>query len=139
MTSNRVAIHIRRGDYISNSAAAKSHGFVGLKYYLDAIKIITSNIKEPIYDIYTDDINWVRENIVPIIPANIKSKEGLDSNIEFLNLMGYQNFIIANSSFSWWAPWLNCYKDNSMVICPKNWYANKKECNLNKISGWHVI
>ena len=139
MPSNRVAIHIRRGDYISNLAAAKSHGFVGLQYYLNAIEITASNIKEPIYDIYTDDIKWVNDNIVPIIPANIKSKEGFDSNLEFLNLMGYQNFIIANSSFSWWAPWLNCYKDNCIVICPKNWYANKKECNLNKIAEWHVL
>jgi hypothetical protein len=135
-SSNHVAIHIRRGDYVANEAASKTHGFLGLKYYLDAIQIMKENVEQPVFDIYTDDSAWVRANIFPVISANIVSERIANANLEFLSMLRYQNFIIANSTFSWWAPWLNGCDGNPLVVCPQNWYGNGDLSDLNNLESW---
>ena len=138
-SANHVAIHIRRGDYITDKAASESHGFLGLEYYLDAIKILRENIEQPTFDIYTDDSEWVRDNILPIVPVNIVSERIADANLEFLSMFSYKNFIIANSTFSWWAPWLNCFDEKPLVVCPKNWYGNGSFSMLNNEESWFCV
>ena len=138
-SANHVAIHIRRGDYVNNKEASESHGFLGLEYYLNAIKIMKDNIEHPIFDIYTDDSKWVRDNILPIFAVNIVSERIADANLEFLSMFSYHNFIIANSTFSWWAPWLNCLDKKLLVVCPKNWYGNGNFSMLNNEENWLYI
>ncbi len=119
-TSNSVSIHIRRGDYISNLKTKAAHYTYGLEYYEEALKLIEKQISNPVYFIFSDDINWAKENLK--INSSVIFVSSLDTNdYEELILMSKcKNNIIANSSFSFWAAWLNQNPDK-IVIAPKKW------------------
>ena len=121
--NNPVSIHIRRGDYVSNPLANKIHGTCDLDYYKNAIKLIKQKVKDPFYYIFTDDPDWVRNNLS--IPSQFKIiAHNLGKNDhEDLRLMTYcSHYIIANSSFSWWGAWLSQNRKNKIVIAPKKWF-----------------
>lgn len=117
-----VCLHVRRGDYVSNSAANALHGTCTPEYYQKSINTILQKVNNPIFFVFTDDPVWAENNLS--IPAPFKIvKHNLGKNdYEDLRLMSNcKHFIIANSSFSWWGAWLskNNYK---VVIAPKKWF-----------------
>lgn len=119
LNCNSVSIHIRRGDY-NSQAALNYHGLIPMEYYLKAISHINQLIKDPIFYIFTDDINWVSDNFY--INNSILLSKQTKSHFEDLHLMSLcKHHIIANSSFSWWGAWLN-NNPNKITIAPKNWF-----------------
>jgi len=127
--NNSISIHIRRGDYIKNKETNSYHGTCSKEYYESAIKNIKSQFPDAVFYFFSDDIKWVKENFD--IDGNA-TKIGTDedhSNPEELILMSKcKHNIIANSSFSWWAAWLN-QNPNKIVIAPKKW--------VNKVPNPH--
>lgn len=114
-----ISIHIRRGDYVSNSSANKYFGTCDLTYYERAISKIKESITSPNFFIFSDDIEWVKEHL-KIEGAVYVSNPNL-SEYEELILMSYcAHNIIANSTFSWWGAWLN-QNPNKIVIAPQKW------------------
>lgn len=117
---NSIAIHVRRGDYIENPIAYANHGLCDLDYYKKAVRYFEENHERNQYFLFSDDVDWVRENLnfienKTIIDWNAKQPE------EDLRLMSScKHQIIANSSFSWWGAWLNTHPDQ-VVIAPKQW------------------
>lgn len=118
---NSLCIHVRRGDYVGS----KYHEVVNNEYYEKGIEYIFS--KTPIEKIYvfSDDIDWCRENLSFKIPAMFVDDEYAGSKGEgHMFLMSQcRNFIIANSSFSWWGAWL-CVNKDKIVVCPKQWFGD---------------
>jgi hypothetical protein len=101
-----VAIHVRRVDYQD-----KLH----INYYLNAIDFF-KNINGVKFYIFSDDIEWCKLNFA----TNEFIYFSNNSEIEDFYLMTKcNNFIIANSSFSWWAAWLSD-SISKKVIAPKN-------------------
>lgn len=106
-----LSLHVRRTDYLLHGY----HQPKDINYYNTAI----NQIKK--YDkifIFSDDIGWCKSNIKftnCVFIENLK-------NIQDLYLMSLcKNNIIANSSFSWWAAWLNNNPDKT-VVCPNSWF-----------------
>ncbi len=109
INSNSVCIHVRRKSY---------DNLLSDLYYNKAIEIIKSKISNPIFFIFSDSLEWCKshfnnQNIVfienPIITDDIQ---------EFFLMKNCQNFIIANSTFSWWAA-LMSKNYNKFVIAPE--------------------
>ena len=127
-----VAVHIRRGDYLSNKEYSRVHNVLELDYYDDAFKLLKNKISDPQFYIFSDDIDWAKENI------SIDSKctfihNPKESSIEDLRLMkSCKHNIIANSTFSWWGAWLNSHP-NKIVIAPKKWLKTNLEQNSDLI------
>ncbi|MEI9933483.1 MAG: alpha-1,2-fucosyltransferase [Ferruginibacter sp.] len=114
--TNSVSIHIRRGDYLhSNRDWA-----MNIDYYKNAIQLINQKIQDPYFFIFSDDMNWVKENIIleNVVFVDWNKKE--NSFIDMQLMSACKHNIIANSSFSWWGAWLNA-NPNKIVIAPDNW------------------
>jgi hypothetical protein len=129
VNSNSVAIHIRRGDYLTNSFFAN----LSQEYYSRSISFISKEISHPAFFFFSDDIKWVKENISVnekhiFVEHNsaAATKWNTIGEINDLLLMSYCNHqIIANSTFSWWGAWLNSNPDK-VVIAPRKWFDNAK-------------
>lgn len=126
LSCTAVSLHIRRGDYVKVAATNHFHGVCSPEYYKAAIEYIEMNVSNPVFFIFSDDMDWVKSNF------NIQSKHAYvdcnnaATNYEDLRLMSLcRHHIIANSSFSWWGAWLNPRKDK-IVIAPKRWMKDEQ-------------
>lgn len=109
--SNYVSVHVRRGDYVIKQ---DSHPLCSIDYYKDAMSRYTNYT----FVIFSDDIPWCKEQ--EIFKDCLFSER--ENNIEDLQLMSEADHnIIANSSLSWWAAYLN--KKGGDVICPEKWFG----------------
>ena len=135
--TSSVSIHIRRGDYVNNQVTQQIHGICTIDYYQNAVKKIVRKISDPHFFIFSDDPDWVIENFKIDFPMSIICNNDASNNYEDLRLMSLcKNNIIANSSFSWWAAWLNTNPDK-LVMVPEKWYTDPKINTYDLIpKGW---
>ncbi len=120
-----VAVHIRRGDYLRLPVILAWHGVLDTNHYNNAFSLLKIKLKK-VFKIYyfTDDPTWVQENLCNNWPGTISSKEYQTNAIEDFYLMSQcKHNIIANSSFSWWAAWLNNHPDK-IIVAPINWFGS---------------
>jgi len=123
-TTNAISIHVRRGDYISNIKINEYHGACGINYYLSAMEKIASQVENPWFFVFSDDIEWGKRHLATKFNTVFVDHNGPDDACEDLRLMSFcKHQIIANSSFSWWGAWLNTNQEK-IVIVPKKWFAN---------------
>lgn len=121
---NPISIHVRRGDYVSNSETTAFHGLCDLDYYRNAMQLIEQTISNPAYFFFSDDKEYVNEIFGS--KENVCVIQDLSFDYEEMFLMSLcKHNIIANSSFSWWGAWLN-QNEGKKVIAPKRWFANEK-------------
>lgn len=115
-----ISVHIRRGDYASNTSNLP---ILDISYYKNAIESITSQIENPHFFIFSDGIEWVKENLdlSALKHEFIDWNKNENSYIDMQLMSLCKHNIIANSSFSWWAAWLNINPDK-LVIAPQKWY-----------------
>lgn len=116
-----VSVHIRRGDF-TNPKLLAYHGVLGKEYYENAIQRISRQVPDATFFYFSDDITWVKENL-SLPKSSVLVSSITRSSIEDFYLMSCcHHNIIANSSYSWWAAWLNKNREK-IVIAPKNWFA----------------
>ena len=129
-SSTITSISIRRGDYLIYS---DYHPVVSKEYIEKAITLVPKN---DYYFIFTDDFSWCKENI------NIP-------NIMFIELPPHEqmwlmsmcdDFIISNSSFSWWGAYLS-RNPNKVVIAPETWFGPRFSGGWENMycKGWTIL
>lgn len=119
-TTESVSVHVRRGDYIENVHTNTLHGICSLEYYRTAINHMQREVKAPVFYIFSDDIQWCKDNLKFIDNAHFV--DDTTSAIDDLVLMQHcKANVIANSTFSWWGAWLNLSQE--LQVAPKNWFS----------------
>ena len=134
------SIHVRRGDYL---LLQDYHPVQDMRYYSEAINYLG---EDELYYVFSDDIEWCKENFkhynctfieyrkhhkeetVTLNEARREadSKKYIKEDVLELFLMSFcKNNIIANSSFSWWAAYLN-KNTNKKVVAPSNWFSKER-------------
>ena len=121
-SSRSVSIHIRRGDYISHKSNMDLYKSCSLEYYRAAIDYLENKIAQPLFYIFSDDPEWTKNNFKGE-KFRIMDNNSQSPAIDLFLMKKCQHNIIANSSFSWWAAWLNS-NSNKIVIAPTKWYNN---------------
>jgi hypothetical protein len=124
------SIHVRRGDYLKEPLF---RGLTDLEYYKNAIERLKSSRKIDTFVIFSNDIEWCKLNIVPllsdskfiIVDWNIGKNSYRD--MQLMSLCTHN--VVANSSFSWWGAWLNSNEDK-IVISPKRWINKPYETDI---------
>lgn len=135
---NTVAVHFRRGDYLKTNIQ-KAHGLTPIQYYHQAIKIILDKIPEATFIIFSDDPDWIKSNLrlsCSWIYAGTSNHYTDEETLILMSLCKHQ--IIANSTYSWWAAWLNSNPEKR-VIAPKNWFANGTLSHSILPDTWIII
>ncbi|HFI7209963.1 TPA: alpha-1,2-fucosyltransferase [Escherichia coli] len=132
---NTIAVHIRRGDYVTNVNASAFHGICDIEYYKKSIELITSRIKDPKFVFFSDDIAWVKEAFSGVSDAYFVENPSSTSSAVDMYLMSLcKHNIIANSTYSWWGAVLNANPEK-IVICPERWTLNDSIGQLY-VDGW---
>lgn len=118
-----VSVHVRRGDYVTDVAAAAHIGFVGLGYY--------SRAREEMYKrgggaqyIFSDDLPWVQRHLAGPNTCFVPRSATVAAGGELVLMAACRGHIVANSSFSWWGAWLNSEPSLGVTV-PAPWFRDE--------------
>lgn len=124
IAEDSVSIHARRGDYIGDHFADLSK----TDYYQRSIEYIKNRVKNPIFYIFSNDVEWSKQYFSFIKEEKIFMPQGSPTNdLQLISLCKHN--ITANSTYSWWGAWLN-NNQSKIVIQPIPWL---KKQNIEKL------
>jgi hypothetical protein len=121
-----ICLHVRRLHGVPAGQDAKPltelsdwHHLEG-SYHQRAIEAMARRVSNPHFFVFADYPDWAREHVRASHPLEFVTHNGPDQDYEDFWLMRQcRHFIIANSTFSWWAAWLAESRDK-IVIAPKD-------------------
>lgn len=134
-SANSVSVHVRRGDKLS-CRNRLTHSRLSSSYYFKAIELLKSKIENPVFYVFSDDIEWVKKlklfqntDSVVFVSSNVLYAS---DKFEFYAMSRCKNNIISASTYSWWAAWINLNPEK-VIVAPKKWYVlfnKRKTVNL---------
>ena len=119
-----VSIHIRRGDYIEPEFAVVYGDICTGEYYIRAVDYILEREPRAVFYLFSDDREWTKQHFDGERFVVAGGDNVLSDTEDLLLMSQCKHNIIANSSFSWWASWLNG-NEKKMVVAPEKWLNTK--------------
>jgi hypothetical protein len=131
-----VSIHLRGRDFINKKEINKLHFTCDNSYYERSFSIIIGRIKDPNFFIFSDDAEWAKYFLKIDYPCTfVDGNSWNKASFEDMRLMSLcKHNIIANSTFSWWAAWLN-RNPAKIVIAPQKWFNDTSHNTKDLIPG----
>lgn len=126
--NNSVCVSVRHFS-LTNKEREEIYNVCSLDYYRNAIEFIKQRISNPIFYICSNDQEWVKDNFSFGNSQVIYEDASNDVSMKLFIMTKCKHFIISNSTFSWWAQYLN-NEDGKIVISPKKWYNSDFESEL---------
>ena len=118
---NSVSLQVRRGDYLKVGDVICNEEF-----YKKSIEYINQKIKNPIFYVFSDDIDWCKKNL-KYSEKFVFIEPNLSMPFEDMHLMSQcKHNIIVNSTYGWWGAMMNDNKEK-IIISPRKW---KNKLNL---------
>lgn len=115
-----ISVHVRRGDYLGSSIFETC----GADYFVRAVELVRGRCGKARVFVFSDDIAWCREALrIPDIRF-VEQGDPL-SDMRCMSLCGHN--VIANSSYSWWAAWINA-NPGKTVVAPARWIRERVAC-----------
>jgi hypothetical protein len=128
-----ILVHIRLGDYRNEN----KFGALGKEYYLRALQILESEFANSKIWLFSDEPT----EAIKVFPPQLREKMRIMNDYQISSFENLQimrlcsNYVIANSTYSWWAAFLS-YSKNPKVIYPNPWFKNLVSPNLITPSDW---
>lgn len=121
-TTNSVCLAVRRGDFMTDENR-KVFYVCDVEYFMRAVDYMQKHVENPVFVVFSNDIDWVKENIR--IDGKVYYESGSDPVWETFRLMySCKHFVISNSTLHWWAQWRS-ENENKIVVAPDRWYNAK--------------
>ena len=125
-----VSLHVRRGDYLS-ATASSVHAALGLGYYHRAIALMQDLVgTDTDFFLFSDDPDYATENFAKSPRFHVVRSDPSAPWEDMFLMANCKHNIIANSSYSWWAAWLNNSPERR-VISPAQWFTSEKLAGCN--------
>lgn len=122
-----IALHVRRGDLVTDPHYVATVGVLGTDYYREALTRLKARMPDARAYLFSDDPEWCEKNIPPVFPTELVSGKLTRSAVEDLTVMKRcRHFVIANSTFSWWAAWLGSHPDKQ-VMAPASFHRDTRK------------
>ena len=121
-TDRIVVVHARRTDYCADEYAKQVHGPLSIAYYNSAMERMALQVPDTHFLLVADDNNFWKQLIheLPVLQTTSYSILDEPNEVRVLALLQqFRYFIMANSTFSWWAAWLA--DEPKQVIAPAQW------------------
>lgn len=131
------AIHVRRGDYVTDAGAARTLGALPLDYYERSLHIMKERgLTE--FRVYTDDQRWAVRNVLPLCDG-VSMSASATALEDFRGIISGSAVILANSSFSWWAAFVG-ERENRPIIAPRKWFSDVRLSDTSITPrGWQRV
>lgn len=117
------ALHVRRGDYVTNAAARALMGNLDQTYYWAAIQYMRARGFTR-FRVFSDDPEWVMRNWFANPPAGLVVQEASPGGAldDLREIASCGAVITANSTYSWWGAFLGA--PDRPVVVPTQWFAS---------------
>ncbi len=114
-----VAVHVRRGDLVSNPTATLHHGVCDASYFHRGMEIARKRLPGARFFVFSDDPAWCRAQFLGPDTEVISELDG-NPNSDLEGMRRCPHHILSNSTLGWWAAWLGTSRD-SLTIAPSPW------------------
>lgn len=122
LEKDSILLHVRRGDYTSKQRR-NFHGLLPVDYYNEAVSRLGQLVSQPHLFLFSDEIEWCKRRFRYDLPITFVDSNSPTSGVDDMHLMSAcKHFVIANSSFSWWAAWLSPSPEKC-IYAPRRWFA----------------
>lgn len=120
LSCNSVMINVRRADYLTDNLFE----YLGMDYYERCTDKMGDAVDNPKFYVFSDDIEWCKEKFTDDRFFVVDKSYAGHKYIDYLHLMSCcKHDIIPNSTFAWWAAWLNKNEDK-IVMYPSKWFTD---------------
>jgi hypothetical protein len=129
---DRIAIHLRFGDYSDDPRTKSVHGLTSTSYFAQAIDSIRLNESSdaPIL-VVTDDKSKAADFVKNARGlSNFQIVSNPNPIDDLIEICRSSQVVITNSTFSWWGGWIAHKVHKSGVIYPRPWFANDADPEL---------
>ncbi len=138
LNSSSIAIHLRRGDYITTKPMAARN--LSLDYYRECVISQLERRPESEVYVFSNDIPWCSENLdIPCPVHFVEHTNNATANEDLCLMSAAECLVVANSTFSWWGAYLAERQDRT-VFAPKSWYHPNTldDSNINR-QDWILV
>lgn len=138
---NAVSVHIRRKDYLTVADGKRYMGICTDAYYKSAFDYIYEKTENPVFYIFSDDIEYAKEHFREPNMRIVDWNTGSDSLYDMQLMSHCRHNICANSTFSIWGARLNQHKDKLMLrpLHHDNYETAKPKEIHENWKGWVLI
>lgn len=143
MRGDHIGIHIRCGDYLSDTRNQARFGAPNVDYFRRAIELLSTECDFKTILLVSDepDLAW------QLIGKDLRDYSGMQVEMnpgtleeDFCALAASRAVVLSNSTFSWWAAWLGTALRNAPVVFPEPWYLDRSmDAKGLAYPGWHPV